>query len=91
MIDYSKYEVVKTEKIVTSSAETSRSKMFDIQRDEVNDSLKWLLSVGYESIEITHNDVASETRVIYMSFIQLLILLMVNLKNLKSTGVSNAI
>lgn len=86
MIDYSKYEVIKTEKIVTDSAEISRSKMFDTQRDKVNDLLKWLLSVDYEIIEITHNDVASETRDIYISFIQLLILHMVNLKNLKSKG-----
>ena len=68
MIDYSKYEVVKTEKIVTNSTETSRSKMFDIQRDEVNESLKWLLSVGYEIIEITHNEVASETRNMYVMY-----------------------
>lgn len=68
MIDYSKYEIIKTEKIVTDSTETSRSKMFDIQRDEVNNSLKWLLSVGYEIIEITHNDVASETRNMYVMY-----------------------
>lgn len=68
MIDYSKYEVIKTEKIVTDSAEISRSKMFDTQRDKVNDLLKWLLSVDYEIIEITHNDVASETRDIYIIY-----------------------
>lgn len=68
MIDYSKYEVVKTEKIVTDSAEISRSEMFDTQRDKVNDLLKWLLSKGYEIIEIAHNDVASETRNMYVIY-----------------------
>lgn len=68
MIDYSKYEVIKTEKIVTDSAEMGRSKMFDTQRDRVNDLIKWLLSEGYEIIEITHNGVASETRNMYVIY-----------------------
>lgn len=68
MIDYSKYEVVKTEKIVTDSAEIGRDEMFRNQQDKINDCLKRLLSNNLEIIEITHNDIASETRSQYVLY-----------------------
>lgn len=68
MIDYSKYETVKTEKIVTDSAGIGRSEMFCNQQDKINDFLKRLLSSNFEIIEITHNDIASETRSAYVLY-----------------------
>lgn len=68
MIDYSKYETVKTEKIVTDSAEIGRGEMFRNQQDKINDFLKRLLSSNFEIIEITHNDIASETRSAYVLY-----------------------
>lgn len=68
MIDYSKYETVKTEKIVTDSAGIGRSEMFRNQQDKINDFLKRLLSSNFEIIEITHNDIASETRSAYVLY-----------------------
>lgn len=68
MADYSKYEVIKTEKIVTDSAEISRGEMFSNHQDEINDFLKQLQLCDYEVIEITHNDIASETRNQYLLY-----------------------
>lgn len=68
MADYSKYEVIKTEKIVTDSAEISRGEMFSNHQDKINDFLKRLQLCDYEVIEITHNDIASETRNQYLLY-----------------------
>lgn len=68
MIDYSKYETVKTEKIVTDSSGIGRGEMFRNQQDKINDFLKRLLSSNFEIIEITHNDIASETRSAYVLY-----------------------
>lgn len=68
MADYSKYEVIKTEKIVTDSRALSRNEMFEAQRDKVNDFIKRLQLCDYEIIEITHNDIASETRSAYVLY-----------------------
>ena len=68
MADYSKYEVIKTEKIVTDNTEISRGEMFRNHQDKINDFLKWLLSENLEVIEITHNDIASETRDLYLLY-----------------------
>lgn len=68
MADYSKYEVIKTEKIVTDSAEISRGEMFSNHQDKINDFLKRLQLCDYEVIEITHNDITSETRNQYLLY-----------------------
>lgn len=68
MADYSNYEVIKTEKIVTDSKDLSRNETFEAQRDKVNDFIKRLQLCDYEVIEITHNDIASETRNQYLLY-----------------------
>ena len=68
MADYSKYETIKTEKIVTDCAKISRDEMFSNQQDKVNDFIKRLQLCDYEVIEITHNDIASETRDQYVLY-----------------------
>lgn len=68
MTDYSKYDEIKTEKIVTDSVEMGRDEMFEAQRDKVNDFIKRLQLCDYEIIEITHNDIASETRSAYVLY-----------------------
>lgn len=42
--------------------------MFEAQRDKVNDFIKRLQLCDYEIIEITHNDIASETRSAYVLY-----------------------
>jgi hypothetical protein len=68
MIDYLNYDEIKTEKIVTDSAGIGRGEMFRNQQDKINDFLKRLLSSNFEIIEITHNDIASETRSAYVLY-----------------------
>ena len=68
MTDYSKYDEIKTEKIVTDSVEMGRDEMFEAQRDKVNDFIKRLQLCDYEIIEITPNDIASETRSAYVLY-----------------------
>ena len=68
MADYLNYDEIKTEKIVTDSAEIGRDEMFEAQRDKVNDFIKRLQLCDYEIIEITHNDIASETRIAYVLY-----------------------
>ncbi len=68
MADYLNYDEIKTEKIVTDSAEIGRDEMFRNQQDKINDFLKRLLSNNLEIIEITHNDIASETRSQYVLY-----------------------
>ena len=68
MADYLNYDEIKTEKIVTDSRDRSRDEMFEAQRDKVNDFIKRLQLCDYEIIEITHNDIASETRSAYVLY-----------------------
>lgn len=68
MADYLNYDEIKTEKIVTDSAGIGRDEMFRNQQDKINDFLKRLLSSNFEIIEITHNDIASETRSAYVLY-----------------------
>ena len=68
MADYLNYDEIKTEKIVTDSRALSRNEMFEAQRDKVNDFIKRLQLCDYEIIEITHNDIASETRSAYVLY-----------------------
>lgn len=68
MADYLNYDEIKTEKIVTDSAGIGRDEMFEAQRDKVNDFIKRLQLCDYEIIEITHNDIASETRSAYVLY-----------------------
>lgn len=68
MADYLSYDEIKTEKIVTDSRALSRNEMFEAQRDKVNDFIKRLQLCDYEIIEITHNDIASETRSAYVLY-----------------------
>lgn len=68
MSDYLNYDEIKTEKIVTDSRALSRNEMFEAQRDKVNDFIKRLQLCDYEIIEITHNDIASETRSAYVLY-----------------------
>lgn len=68
MADYLNYDEIKIEKIVTDSAGIGRDEMFRNQQDKINDFLKRLLSSNFEIIEITHNDIASETRSAYVLY-----------------------
>lgn len=68
MADYLNYDEIRTEKIVTDSRALSRNEMFEAQRDKVNDFIKRLQLCDYEIIEITHNDIASETRSAYVLY-----------------------
>lgn len=68
MADYLNYDEIKTEKIVTDSRDLSRNEMFEAQKDKVNDFIKRLQLCNYEIIEITHNDIASETRSAYVLY-----------------------
>lgn len=68
MADFLNYDEIRTEKIVTDSIALSRNEMFEAQRDKVNDFIKRLQLCDYEIIEITHNDIASETRSAYVLY-----------------------
>lgn len=68
MADFLNYDEIRTEKIVTDSRALSRNEMFEAQRDKVNDFIKRLQLCDYEIIEITHNDIASETRSAYVLY-----------------------
>lgn len=68
MADYLNYDEIKTEKIVTDSRALNRNEMFEAQRDKVNDFIKRLQLCDYKIIEITHNDIASETRSAYVLY-----------------------
>ena len=68
MADFLNYDEIRTEKIVTDSRALSRNEMFEAQRDKVNDFIKRLQLCDYEIIEITHNDIASETCSAYVLY-----------------------
>lgn len=68
MIDYSKYEVIKTKKIINSNTDIGYRTSFKTQEDEVNNVIEYLVKKGFEIIEITHDNVgmmASSFRYIY--------------------------
>lgn len=69
MIDYSKYEVIKTEKIVNSNSEVRYNTTFKTQEEQVNNAIEYLIKNGFEIIEITHDNVgmisSSSRRYIY--------------------------
>lgn len=69
MIDYSKYEVIKTEKIINSNSEVRYNTTFKTQEEQVNNVIEYLMSRGFEIIEITHDNVGmintSSRRYIY--------------------------
>lgn len=69
MIDYSKYEVVKTKKIINSNSEVRYNTTFKTQEEQVNNAIEYLIKNGFEIIEITHDNVgmisSSSRRYIY--------------------------
>lgn len=69
MIDYSKYEVVKTKKIINSNSEVRYNTTFKTQEEQVNNTIEYLIKNGFEIIEITHDNVgminSSSRRYIY--------------------------
>ena len=68
MIDYAKYEVIKTKKIIHSNSNTGYETAYKNQEADVNYAIKNLLADGFEIIEITHDNIgmmASTFRYIY--------------------------
>lgn len=68
MIDYAKYEVIKTKKIIHSNSNTGYRTAYENQEADVNYAIKNLLADGFEIIEITHDNIgmmASSFRYIY--------------------------
>lgn len=69
MIDYSKYEVVKTKKIINSNPEVRYDTAFKTQEEQVNNVIEYIVNGGFEIIEITHDNVGmispSSSRYIY--------------------------
>lgn len=61
MIDYSKYEIVKTKKIINSNINVNNSTAFKTQEDAVNNVIEYLMSRDFEIIEITHDNVDMAT------------------------------
>lgn len=69
MIDYSKYEIVKTKKIINSNSEVRYNTTFKTQEEQVNNVIEYIVNSGFEIIEITHDNVgminSSSRRYIY--------------------------
>lgn len=68
MIDYSKYEAIKTKKIINSNSEVRYDTTFKTQEEQVNNVIEYIVNRGFEIIEITHDNVgmmASSFRYIY--------------------------
>ena len=68
MIDYAKYEVIETKKIIHSNTEVNYKTAYKNQENDVNYVIKNLLANGYEIIEITHDNIgmmATSRRHIY--------------------------
>lgn len=68
MIDYAKYEVIKTKKIIHSNSNAGYETAYKNQEADVNYAIKNLLADGFEIIEITHDNIgmmASTFRYIY--------------------------
>lgn len=61
MIDYSKYGVIKTKKIVNNNTNVSYESAYKNQEDNVNYIIQDLLANGFEIIEITHDNVSMMT------------------------------
>lgn len=57
MNDYSKYEVIKTKKIVNNNVSVRYDTAFQTQEEQVNNVIKYLVNKGFEIIEITHDNV----------------------------------
>lgn len=69
MIDYSKYEAIKTKKIINSNSEVRYNTTFKTQEEQVNNVIEYIVNSGFEIIEITHDNVgmisSSSRRYIY--------------------------
>lgn len=69
MIDYAKYEVIKTKKIINSNSEVRYNTAFKTQEEQVNNAIECIVNRGFEIIEITHDNVgmisSSSRRYIY--------------------------
>lgn len=57
MIDYAKYEVIKTKKIIHNNSNASYETAYKNQEADVNYAIKNLLADGFEIIEITHDNI----------------------------------
>lgn len=58
MIDYSKYEVIKTKKIINNNASVRYDTAFQTQEEQVNNVIEYIVNRGFEIIEITHDNVS---------------------------------
>lgn len=56
MTDYSKYEAIKTKKIMNDGQSSSFKEVFSIHEDKVNNAISGLLREGFEIIEIKPNE-----------------------------------
>lgn len=69
MIDYAKYEVIKTKKIINSNSEVRYNTAFKTQEEQVNNAIECIVNRSFEIIEITHDNVgmisSSSRRYIY--------------------------
>lgn len=69
MINYAKYEVIKTKKIINSNSEVRYNTAFKTQEEQVNNAIECIVNRGFEIIEITHDNVgmisSSSRRYIY--------------------------
>lgn len=57
MVDYLKYEIIKTKKIINSNIKVINSMAFKAQEDAVNNVIEYLMGQNFEIIEITHDNV----------------------------------
>lgn len=58
MIDYSKYEVIKTKKIINNNVSVRYDTAFQTQEEQVNNVIEYIVNRGFEIIEITHDNVS---------------------------------
>lgn len=52
MIDYSKYEVVKTKKIINSNSEVRYNTTFKTQEEQVNNAIEYLIKTVLKSSKL---------------------------------------
>lgn len=57
MIDYSKYEAIKTKKIINNNVSVRYDTAFQTQEEQVNNVIEYIVNRGFEIIEITHDNV----------------------------------
>lgn len=57
MIDYSKYEVIKTKKIINNNVSVRYDTAFQTQEEQVNNVIEYIVNRGFEIIEITHDNI----------------------------------